>query len=414
MNVFEQYESNVRSYCRVFPDVFAKSEGSFLITENGKRFIDFWAGSGALNYGHNNPYIIEKIIDYLKSGNILHSLDLQTVAKREFIETFQNSILSPRKLNYKIQFCGPTGTNGVEAALKLARKIKNRQTVFSFMGAFHGMTLGSLAVTSGNDSRGGAGVSLNNVIFFPYNDHYYNKIDTLEYMETVLTDDHSGVPLPAAILVETVQAEGGINVADIEFLKGLRRLCDRHDIFLICDDVQAGCYRTGPFFSFERAGIIPDMVILSKSISGCGFPMAIVLLKPELDIWKPGEHNGTFRGYQPAFVGGKAAIEFSIKNNIEKEVAEKEALIKSYLTDQILPINEKIKIRGIGMLWGIDCAALKVSARDIAGECYKRGLVIERAGRGDSVLKILPPLTIEKSVLTDGLDIIRDSLKQLV
>jgi len=414
MNIFDQYESNIRSYCRVFPDVFSKSINSSLISETGKEFIDFWSGAGTLNYGHNNPFIMEKIIAYLQSGGILHALDLHTTAKRDFIEIFQNSILKPRELNYKIQFCGPTGTNGSEAALKLARKNKKRQCIFSFMGSYHGMTLGSLAATSNNESRNVAGTDLNNVVFFPYPDNIYKNIDTLDYMEAVLSDDHSGISLPAAIIVETVQAEGGVNVADIEFLKKLRSLCDRHDILLICDDIQVGCYRTGAFFSFERAGIIPDMVILSKSISGCGFPMSILLIKPELDIWNPGDHTGTFRGYQPAFVGAKAAIEFSIQNKIEKQVKENETVINTYLMEQIAPIDKNIKIRGIGMIWGIDCNSLKITAARIASECYQRGLVIEKAGRRDSVLKIMPPLTIEKSLLLSGLDIIRDSIKLLI
>ena len=412
MNTFDQYESNVRSYCRVFPDVFSKAENSTLISESGKKFIDFWAGAGALNYGHNNPYIIEKIISYLQSGGILHALDLQTVAKREFIEIFQNSILKPKNLNFKIQFCGPTGTNGVEASFKLARKVKKRQDIFSFTGSYHGMTLGSLAATSGNDIRNGAGVPLNNIVFFPYPGEIYKNINCLDYMETVLSDDHSGISLPAAVILETLQAEGGVNAADIEFLRKLRDLCDRRDILLICDDVQVGCYRTGPFFSFEKAGITPDIVILSKSISGCGFPMSILLMKPELDIWNPGEHNGTFRGYQPALIGAKAAIEFSLNNSIEKKVAEKEVIIKKYLEEQIAAIDKNIKFRGTGMIWGIDCSSLKITAKEIASECYKKGLVIEKAGRNDSVLKIMPPLTIDTLLLKNGLDIIRDSLMQ--
>jgi diaminobutyrate-2-oxoglutarate transaminase len=411
MSVFESYESNVRSYCRVFPDIFAKAEGSFLISESGKRFIDFWCGAGALNYGHNNPYIMEKVLDYIHGGGILHALDLHTLAKREFIETFETSVLKKRGYDYKIQFCGPTGTNGVEAALKLARKFTKRQGIFAFMGAFHGMTLGSLAATGSIESRDGAGTNLPNVTFFPYPDGRY-KINSLAYMESVLSDDHSGIAKPAAILLETVQAEGGINVAEIEFLKDIRTLCDRHKILLICDDIQVGCYRTGTFFSFERAKIIPDMVVLSKSISGCGFPMCILLIKRELDIWAPGEHNGTFRGYQTAFVGAKAAIEFGIQNDLESKVTEKSTLIRKFLEKEIVPINKNIIIRGIGMIWGIDFSQLEVNVKEIAGRCYEKGLVIERAGRGDRVLKIMPSLTIDNALLIEGLTIIRDSVRE--
>ena len=312
---FETYESEVRSYCRNFPTVFVKAKGSIQTDENGKEYIDFFCGSGALNYGHNNPYIKEKVVEYLQNDGVMHALDMYTKPKREFIEYFENEVIRPRGFDYKIQFVGPTGTNAVEAALKLARKVKKRNNVFALMGAFHGMTLGSLALTTNADSRKGAGVPLYNVTHIPA-PYMFPELDTVVYMERLITDDHSGVEKPAAIILETTQADGGIYVLPDEWLRRVRALCDKYDILMIVDDVQVGASRTGWFFSFERAGITPDIVTLSKSIGGYGMPFALTLLRPELDQWKPGEHNGTFRGYQLSLVAAKAGLEFMLNEHL--------------------------------------------------------------------------------------------------
>ncbi|WP_432401630.1 diaminobutyrate--2-oxoglutarate transaminase [Wukongibacter sp. M2B1] len=416
IKIFESSESNVRSYCRNFTDVFNRAKGSILYSMDGKEYIDFFAGAGALNYGHNNDFIKEKVLAYLEEDGIMHGLDMYTKAKKEFMEKFWESIMKPRNLDYKLQFCGPTGTNAVEAALKLARKVKNRSNIFSFMGAFHGMSLGSLAATSNRESREGAGLSLLNVTFMPYPNSFMNEFDTIDYIERVLNDDHSGIDKPAAIIVETIQAEGGVIVAPIEWLQRLSNLCKKHDILLICDEVQVGCGRAGEFFSFERAGIVPDMVVLSKSIGGYGLPMSLLLIKPELDIWKPAEHNGTFRGNQLAFVAAQAALEYREKVDLDKRVKDNERFIEKFLKEEIASLNEFIEIRGCGMIWGIDVSRLGDAsvAKQIATECYKRGLVIERAGRDDAVVKLLPPLTIERSILERGCEIIKESAEDVI
>ncbi len=408
-SVFEKNESAVRSYCRKYPVVFEKAKGSYIYDQDGNKYLDFLAGCGALNYGHNNDEIKGAVIDYLLNDNIAHAMDMYTVAKGEFIETFERDILKPRDLDYKIMFCGSTGTNAVEAALKLCRKNKKRSNIIAFMGAFHGMTLGSLALTTDETSRNGAGVSLDNVTFIPYESGFHTKLDSLDYLETILLDDHSGVEKPAAVFLETVQAEGGIYVASVEWLKKLEKICHENDILLVVDDIQVGCSRTGTFFSFERAGIKPDMVTLSKSIGGYGFPMSLLLIRDDLDIWKPAEHNGTFRGNQVAFVAAKKAIEFNVSHNLNDEVKRKGELVKNFAEANILSFDKDISLRGIGLIWGIDFGKLKNGgeiAHKIADECFKNGMIIERAGRGDSVLKILPPLTISDAELMEGLNII--------
>lgn len=277
LQVFAQMESEVRSYCRHFPVVFAKASGHTIWDAAGRDYIDFFAGAGALNYGHNNPVIKEKLIEYLTKDGLTHSLDMATEAKEALLQRFDEVILAPRGLRYKVMFPGPTGTNSVEAALKLARKVTGRHTILSFTNGFHGMTIGSLSVTGNRTKREGAGMP--------------DAMDTAAYIERLLEDGGSGLSLPAAMILETVQGEGGINVASDAWLQSIEKMCRKHGILLIVDDVQAGCGRTGTFFSFERAGIVPDIVCLSKSIGGYGLPLALTLIKPELDIWKPGSQG---------------------------------------------------------------------------------------------------------------------------
>ena len=409
--IFEKYESEVRSYCRVFTEVLDYAKGSIIKDTAGKEYIDFFCGAGAVNYGHNNDYIKEKLIKYLQDDRIMHALDMYTKAKADFIEYFENEVLKPRNLDYKIQFPGPTGTNAIEAALKLARKVKKRSNIWCLMGCFHGMTIGSLALTSDKESREGAGIALENATHIPA-PYMFKGLDTIEYMQTLLDDDHSGVEKPAALILETVQAEGGIWVFEKEWLQKVREFCTKNDILLIVDDIQVGCARTGTFFSFERANIIPDIVVLSKSIGGYGMPFALTLFKPELDVWAPGEHNGTFRGNQIAIVAAKAGLEFMNEHHIEKEVQRKAVIVKEFLEKNIKPLNKNFEIRGIGLIWGIETHDEKI-AKKISTECFKNGLIVERAGRDNSVVKLMPALTIEDDVLEKGLEILKQTIEKI-
>ncbi|MGM9615638.1 MAG: diaminobutyrate--2-oxoglutarate transaminase [Oscillospiraceae bacterium] len=409
--IFEERESQVRSYCRKYPAVFERAKNAELFTVEGARYVDFLAVAGSMNYGHNNPDIKKAVMDYLSEDRIINSLDMYTAAKQEFLETFTQEILVPRQLDYKVMCCGPTGTNAVEAALKLARKNKKRSGVIAFAGAFHGMTLGALALTTDRVSREGGSLPLTNVSFAPYD----GTFDSLAYLRWMLEDDHSGVDKPAAIVLETVQAEGGINVASVEWLRGVRALCDEHDILMIVDDIQVGNGRAGTFFSFERAGIVPDMVTLSKSISGFGMPMALLLLKPELDIFRPAEHNGTFRGNQLSFVGGTAGIRYFVKHELDKEARRKGAIVEKYIREEILPLDERLTCRGIGLLWGVDFARIDTKlAIEAVHEAFDRGLICEVAGRGDGVLKLMPPLTIEEDTLLEGLSIAKAAVEAVL
>jgi diaminobutyrate-2-oxoglutarate transaminase len=413
LSIFETLESEVRSYCRGWPTVFDRALGSKLYDEGGREYLDFFAGAGSLNYGHNNPALKRVLIDYLERDGVTHGLDMSTTAKRSFLQTFQDVVLRPRHLPYKVMFPGPTGTNAVESALKLARKVKGRQSIASFTNAFHGMSLGSLAVSGNVVKRAGAGIPLMHSTLLPFDNYLGCGADFL-WFERLLEDKGSGLNHPAAVIVETVQGEGGINVARPEWLRSLAELCARHDMLLIVDDIQMGCGRTGAFFSFEEAGISPDIVTVSKSISGYGLPMSLCLFKPELDIWAPGEHNGTFRGNNPAFVTARAALEMYWADGLamEKQTRERGEQVEL----QLIAVAEENAAdvrghRGRGLVWGLEFHD-KSRAGRVARRAFELGLLIETSGAESEVVKLMPALTVTSEELDEGLKILARAVRE--
>lgn len=404
-------ESKVRNYSRYWPVIFQSGSGSQLYSNSGQSYLDFFAGAGALNYGHNNPVLKRVLVSYLESDGIVQGTDMMTTAKANFMRAFRAKILQPRRLDYKMQFTGPTGTNAVEAALKLARKATGRLTVAAFTNAFHGMSLGSLAVTAAASKRAGAGLPLGYTLRLPY-DGYGNRCGSgLDLLEEFLQDRGGGVDSPAAVIVETVQGDGGVNVASVEWLQRLRDLCWRWKILLIIDDVQTGCGRTGAFFSFEIAGLQPDLVILSKSISGYGLPMALLLVRPELDIWEPGEHNGTFRGNNAAFVTSTAALDtYWTDDSLTAATKRKSYQIANFF-ENLARHNPGLGIRysGRGLIWGVAFNRPNL-ARLVSREAFARRLVIGTVGVHSHVLRLLPPLTMTEEELEEGLGVIADSI----
>lgn len=416
LNIFDRMESEVRGYVRSFPVIFNQARGSVLLDESGKEYIDFFSGAGSLNYGHNNPILKEKVIEYLKSDGVIHGLDMATTAKKDFLETFDRVLLKPRDWNYKLQFTGPTGTNAVEAALKLARLVKGRPNIISFTHGFHGVSAGSLAVTANAKFRDAAGVSLANTTFVPYDGYFGPDVNTISYIERMLEDPSSGMDKPAAVIVETVQGEGGVNVASMRWLKDLERLCRQHDMLLIVDDIQVGCGRTGNFFSFESAGISPDIITLSKSLSGFGLPMSLVLFKPELDIWKPGAHSGTFRGNNMAFVTASQALDsYWADENFAADVERKAGMVRDWLENLVhsYPMAD-LSVRGRGLIQGLVTPAGDDMANQFSRKAFEQGLVIETSGAHDEVLKVLPALTITEEQLKKGLEIIERSVAEVL
>lgn len=410
MDAFERLESEVRSYSRMWPTVFTTANGSFLHDENGREYIDFFSGAGTLNYGHNDAAMQQRLVDYIQSNGVMHGLDMATAAKRTFLERFDEVILQPRQLDYKVQFPGPTGTNAVEAALKLARKVTGRRVVAGFTNAFHGMTLGALSVSANPAKRHGAGVPLTDTVTMPYDGYLGDDVDTIGQLDAHLTATSGGDDALAAVIVETVQAEGGVNVASFDWLRRLADVCAEHGTLLIVDDVQTGCGRTGPFFSFEPAGIVPDIVCLSKSLSGYGLPMALTVFRRELDVWDPGEHSGTFRGNNAAFVTATEALRHWETDALTETVRrESKSIVKSLGEIAATHPRARASVRGRGFLQGLHCDVPGLASA-ICKASFERGLIVETSGPADEVVKLLPPLVIDHETLLSGLRILSDAV----
>jgi diaminobutyrate-2-oxoglutarate transaminase len=408
--VFERRESQARSYCRSFPRVFTRARGSILTDAQGRDYIDFLAGCSSLNYGHNDPDMKTALIDHITRDGVTHGLDMFTDAKAAFLETFERLILGPRGMDYKVMMTGPTGTNAVEAAIKLARKVTGRRNVVAFTNAFHGMTMGALALTGNAGKREGAGGgSLADVTHMPF-ENAMGEQDTLAYIEWVLENPSSGMDAPAAFIVEPVQGEGGLNAASAEWLQGIQRLARQHGALFVIDDIQSGIGRTGPYFSFEGMGLDPDLITQAKSFSGMGLPFAALLIKPEHDIWKPAEHNGTFRGNNHAFVTARVALEkFWSDDAFETEILRKGEHLRERL-DAIAALIPGASLKGRGMMRGIDTGSGELASA-ICARCFDAGLIIETSGAHDEVVKVLAPLTTPDEILEKGLDILEGAVR---
>ena len=415
VETFELLESQVQSYARNFPTIFQRAKGSWLYTRDSSAYLDFLMGCSTLNYGHNHPLLKQALVEYINNDGITHSLDMYSESKERFLVEFFETILKPRDLDYVVQFPGPTGANAVEAALKLARKVTGRQNVIAFTNGFHGVTLGALACTANGFHRNGAGIPLDGVTRMPYDDYFGPSVDTADYLEKMLSDPSSGVDAPAAVIVETVQGEGGLNVADYGWLRKITAIARRHGALLIVDDIQAGAGRTGSFFSFEAAGIKPDIVTMAKSVSGYGLPLALVMIDRQLDQWLPGEHNGTFRGNCHAFVTARAALEhFWRDSSFEQSIYDKSELLKSRLVG-IARANglDRSAVKGRGMMRGLEMPSGNIAA-GVVRTAFRHGLIIETSGPEDEIVKCLAALTITDDELTKGLDILARSVRSVL
>ncbi|AWI86176.1 diaminobutyrate--2-oxoglutarate transaminase (plasmid) [Alloyangia pacifica] len=407
--IYARRESEARSYCRSFPVSFTSARGSELTDDEGKTYIDFLAGCSSLNYGHNDPHMKAALVEHIMSDGIAHGLDMHTDAKEAFLQTFERLILEPRGMDHKVMMVGPTGTNAVEAAMKLARKVTGRTNIIAFTNGFHGMTVGALAATGNKGKRNGGGMPLQGVTHMPYEGAFGPDVDTLAQIEMMLENPSSGLDAPAAFLVEPVQGEGGLNAASAEWLRGIARLAKKHGALLIADDIQAGIGRTGTFFSFEEMGVEPDMIPLAKSLSGFGLPFAALLLKPELDVWKPAEHNGTFRGNTHAFITARVALEkFWADGRFQKSLAEKAQLIEHEL-NTIAEMVPGAYLKGRGLMRGVDVGSGELAGA-ICAAAFERGLIIETSGADDEVVKVLAPLTTSEETFRKGFEILRESV----
>lgn len=401
---FEELESNVRYYCRRWPTVFSSASGSRLVSETGRRYLDFFSGAGALSYGHNNPVLVDAAVDHLRSGRLLHSLDTYTPEKAALLRTIDGLVLGPRDLDMVVQFVGPTGATAVEAALRLAERITGGRRVIGFEGGFHGMTAGAAAVSASLAER-----DHRDHVFLPFPEGCGEA--ELARLDAALS---SGGDPPGALIIEAVQGEGGARPFDPAYLGEVGRRCHAAGVVVIADEVQAGVGRTGPFFSFEGSGLDPDIICLSKSLSGLGLPMAVNLLRRDLDRWSPGEFTGTFRGNNLAFVTSAALLStYWADRGLEQETRRRGAAIGDRLRDLadrrgIPPFS----ISGAGFLWGLSFEDPAAAGAVIAA-AFRSGLIVEACGAGDRTVKLLPPLVIGDDELDEGLELLAQAVGAL-
>ncbi|MBD3624627.1 MAG: diaminobutyrate--2-oxoglutarate transaminase [Rhodobacteraceae bacterium] len=410
--IFTRRESEARSYCRGFDTVFTSASGSIMSDANGRDYIDFLAGCSSLNYGHNDPDMKAALIDHISGDGIAHGLDLHTQTKAQFLEAFERHILKPRDMDHRVMFTGPTGANAVEAAMKIARKVTGRTNIVSFTNGFHGVTMGALAATGNGYHRGGAAMPLNGVTRLPY-DGYMGEADTSVLLETMLNDASSGLDAPAAIMLETVQGEGGLTAASPEWVRRIAQIAKDHGALLIIDDIQAGCGRTGTFFSFEEMGVTPDIVTMAKSFSGFGLPFAAVLVRPDHDVFGPAEHNGTFRGNTHAFVTARVAIEkFWADSAFQTELSTKAEILNGKL-QELADMVPGAFLKGRGLMQGVDVGTGELASQ-ICGRAFEKGLIIETSGPDDQVVKVLAPLTTPEETFREGLDILLQAARDVI
>jgi len=421
VDIFQQWESELRGYCRLYPTVFKSASNARQVDEAGKSYIDFFAGAGVLNFGHNNPRMKKAIIDYIEADGVAHSLDMHTTAKREFLQGFVDTILKPRNMNHRMTFMGPTGTNAVETALKLARRVTGRQSVVAYTSGFHGMTLGSLAATANSYFRNAAGVPLEHVLRQPFGCEKVclgcNKgcgMASLDALRGQLENSSSGLEPPAAFLVEAIQAEGGVHVASAEWLRAVGQLARDVGALFIIDDIQAGCGRTGSYFSFDGMGLDPDIITLAKGIGGFGTPLAMNLVKPEHDDhWQPGEHTGTFRGQGLSFVAGREALAYFEDDALMTEVAAKGQRMAGRLQAFADSKDHAMQVRGKGMMQALDVGDGAIT-KEVCARSFRDGLLLGASGTGGSTFKLIPPLTIPDEDLDEGLDIFLRNLETVL
>ncbi|MDZ7675693.1 MAG: aspartate aminotransferase family protein [Acidimicrobiales bacterium] len=418
MSPFETHESEIRGYCRAYPTVFESASNARMVDEAGRSYIDFFAGAGVLNFGHNDQRMKRAMIEFLEADGVAHSLDTYTTTKRQFVERFAEVILEPRDMDHKMQFMGPTGTNAVEAALKLARLVTGRHHVTAFSHGFHGMTLGSLAATANDAFRKWAGVPLEHIVRLPNISAEGGGLEAIHAYRAALEDASSGQLPPAAFLVEVIQAEGGVHVATEEWLHAVQALAHDVGALFIVDDIQAGCGRTGSYFSFDGMGLDPDIVTLAKGLGGYGTPIAMNLNKPEIDQhWSPGAHTGTFRGQGLSFVAGYEALTYFTDDALMSDVARRGEVMCERLqqiSDQHSSKEGSAwEVRGRGMMRALDLED-GAMAKQVQTAAFETGLLIGPCGTGGQVLKLIPPLTIPDDDLAEGLDILEKAISTVV
>ncbi|USD66366.1 pyridoxal phosphate-dependent class III aminotransferase [Vibrio sp. SCSIO 43136] len=427
----QDHESAVRSYPRRLPIAINRAHGALVEDTRGQLFLDCLAGAGTLVLGYNHPEINQALKDQLDSGLPYQTLDITTQAKDNFIKRVKRFLPAELGDNSVLQFCGPSGADAVEAAIKLAKQTTGRNTMIAFRGAYHGMTNGTMGMMGNLGTKARRTGLMSDVHFmpFPYSMRCPFGIGGdqgaragIRYIERMLNDDEAGIMKPAAIVVEPVQGEGGVIPAPAFWLKELRRICDEHQILLILDEIQCGVGKTGHNFAFEEAGIVPDILCLSKAIGG-GLPMSLLVIKKQFDTWNAGEHTGTFRGNQLAMVSGAKALEIIERDNLVEHARDAGQYLRQGLERIASKVNCIGEVRGKGLMLGVEIVAPngdknKFGERQSDGAltlaiqraALERGLMVEKGGRDGSVIRFLPPVIISYKQLDFALKVMEDAI----
>jgi diaminobutyrate-2-oxoglutarate transaminase len=400
VNSFDELESNVRYYCRRWPAVFSSAQGCVITDEDGVEYLDFFAGAGALSYGHNNPLFVEVAIEHLRSGRLLHSLDTFTPEKRAFLDTIQRTVLAPRQLDMVVQTVGPTGATAVEAALQLAQRLTGHRAVLGFEGGYHGMSYRAASISASMAGRE-TSAHLKDFVALPFVQHVDDA--DIELLDATLRSPVNGQPI-GVVIIEPTQGEGGARAFDPVYLSAIRRITRELGILVIADEIQAGVGRTGPFFSFEGSQLDPDVICVSKSISGLGLPMAINLVRRSLDTWNPGEFTGTFRGNNLAFATSATMLEnYWSDSTLEKNTEQLGHTVRTALESIADSFGAGgFSVRGNGLLCGLGVGDTELASA-ISRHAFERRLIVETCGPGDTIVKLLAPLVIEPEQLDEGL-----------
>lgn len=420
----EELESKARSYPRSVPIAIEEGQGATMRDADGNTFLDFFGGAGVLNVGHGNPAVAAAATQ--QQQRLVHALDFPTRTKVTLMRKLRRLLPGSLKETARFHFGGPTGSDAVEAALKLTRAHTARQTVIAFQGSYHGMTSEALAATS--DTHCG-GPLTTPVHFMPYPYCYRCplglqrdscRLACAKLLDTSLSDPHSGIETPAAVLIEPIQGEGGTIVPPEGYLAEVRRITERHDVPLIVDEIQTGFGRTGLMFACDHDGVTPDVITLSKAIGGIGYPLSCIAYDEKLDTWAPGSHIGTFRGHQVAMAAGSAAIDFIEEMDLPAHASELGEVALHALSEAAESIRAIGEVRGRGLMIGVELISDEESrkpspelAAAVRRACCERGLIIEVGGHYGNVARFLPPLVLTKSLLLKGIDIFLETLTDL-
>lgn len=429
LNYLSDVESSARTYASSFPRMFTSAKGVRVQDSEGREYIDCLSNAGTLALGHNHAEVKDAVRTFLDSDHLQQALDLATPAKYAFVKQLFSLLPDELRTHGKIQFCGPTGADAVEAAMKLAKHHTDRPGILAFQGGYHGMTAGALAAMGNLRPKTNQWLSGVHFMPFPYalrcpfgTDGSQTERLSIDYIRNVLSDPESGVTRPAAVIVEVVQGEGGCIPASGHWLRELRQITRQHDVVLIVDEVQTGFGRTGHMFAIQEAGIVPDVLVLSKAIGG-GYPMSVVIYHKRLDTWLPGMHAGTFRGNQIGMVAGEATMQIIQRDGLADQAAKSGELLMAGLRRIARDFPFLAEIRGRGLMVGVEVAytdsatrpapADGALAKAIKKQCFEQGLIVETGGRHSAVLRFLPPLVINESEIGAVLDRFESSVKKV-